>query len=70
MASSSHKKRRAREQTSSNHGVLENWFVGDVEAMTTFIHEMSRKKINIPKVLEFSWMKSENLAESIIVLKH
>ena len=31
---------------------------------------MSRKQINIPKVLEFSWLKTERLAETISALKH
>jgi len=53
MASSSHKKRRAREQPSSNHGILENWFVGDIEDMTTFMHEISRKKINVQRYWNF-----------------
>jgi len=34
------------------------------------MHEMSRKQINIPKVLEFSWMKKERLKESRPVFKH
>ena len=70
MAFSSHKKRQSREPTNTNNGVLENWFAGDEEAMTTFIHEMSRKQINIPKVLEFSWLKRKNLEEPRVMLKH
>ena len=31
---------------------------------------MSRKQINIPKVLDFNWLKSENLAETKSALKH
>jgi len=50
--------------------VLENWFVGDDEGITAYIHEMSRKQINIPKVLEFSWLKNENLNETRTALKH
>jgi len=46
--------RRSREPTTTNIGVLENWFARDEEAMFTFMHEMSRKQINIPKVLDFS----------------
>jgi len=38
--------------------------------MTSYIHEMSRKQNNVPKVLEFSWQKSENLAKPRSVLKH
>jgi len=70
MASSPHKKRRSREQHNNNQGILERWFAGDVEAMTTFMHDMSIKQINVPKVLEFSWLKSGNLAEPRVVLKH
>jgi len=31
---------------------------------------MSRKQINVPKLLEFSWLKNESLAEPRVVLKH
>jgi len=31
---------------------------------------MSRKQINIPKVLDFNWLKSEKLAETRSALKH
>jgi len=61
MASSSHRKKKSREQPNSNQGILENWFAGDSEAMIRFIHETSRKQINVPKVLEFSWLRDENL---------
>jgi len=43
---------------------LENWFAEDSEAMTRFIHETSRKQINVPKVLEVSWLRDENLIEA------
>jgi len=38
--------------------------------MTRFIHETNRKKINVPKVLEFSWLRDENLTEAKTLLKH
>jgi len=38
--------------------------------MTRFIHETSRKQINVPKVLEFSWLRDENLTEAKTLLKH
>jgi len=38
MASSSHRKKKSKEQSSSNQGILEKWFVGDSEAMARFIH--------------------------------
>jgi len=62
MAFSSHQRKKSREQHSSSQGILENWFAGDVEAMTSYIHKMSRNQINVPKVLEFSLLKNENLA--------
>jgi len=49
---------------------MENWFARDSEAMTKFIHETSRKQINVPKVLEFLWLRSENLTEARTFLNH
>jgi len=70
MASSSHRRKKSREQPNSSQGILEKWFVGDSKAMTKFIHETSRKKINVLKVLEFSWLRSENLTEAKTFRKH
>ena len=70
MASSSHRKKKSKEQPNSSQGILENWFAGDSEAMTRFIHETSRKQVNVPKVLEFSWLKEENLTEVKTLVKH
>jgi len=70
MASSSHRRKKSKEQPDNNQCILENWFVGDSEAMTKFIHETSRKQINVPKVLEFSWLRSENLTKAKTFLKH
>ena len=38
--------------------------------MTRFIHETRRKQVNVPKVLEFSWLREENLTEAKTLLKH
>ena len=62
MTSSSHRRKKSKEQSSSNQGILEKWFAGDSEAMTRYIHETSRKQVNAPKVLEFSWLT--NLAQA------
>jgi len=70
MASSSHRKKKSKEQPNKSQGILENWFAGDSEAMTRFIHETSRKQVNVPKVLEFSWLKEENLTKAKTLLKH
>jgi len=70
MASSSHRKKKSKEQSNSSQGILENWFAGDFEVMTRFIHETSRKQVNVPKVLKFSWLREENLTEAKTLLKH
>jgi len=59
MASSSRQKKKKQNKQNNFQGVLENRFVGDDEGITAYIREKSRKQINIPKVLEFSWLKTE-----------
>ena len=49
--------------------MLEGWFAGNEEGINAYIHETSRKQINIPKVLDFNWLKAEKLAETRAVLK-
>ena len=70
MASSSRQKKKNQDKQNNFQGVLENWFVGDDEGITAYIHEMSGKQTNISKVLEFSWLKTENLTETRSALKH
>ena len=70
MASSSRQKQKNKGKQSTSQGVLEGWFAGDEEGINAYIHEMSRKQINIPKVLDFNWLKSKKLAETKAVLKH
>jgi len=70
MASSSHRKKKLKVQPNNSQSILENWFAGDSEAMTRFIHETSRKQVNVPKVLELSWLREENLTEAKTLLKH
>jgi len=70
MASSSRQKKKNQHKQSTFQGVLESWFAGDEEGINAYIHEMSRKHINIPKVLDFKWLKSEKLAETRSALKH
>jgi len=63
MASFSRQKKKNQEKQSTFQGVLESWFAGDEEGINAYIHEMSKKQINIPKVLDFNWLKYEKLAE-------
>jgi len=64
------RKKKNQDRQSNFQGVLESWFAGDGEGINAYIHEMSRKQINIPKVLDFSWLKYEKLAETRFALKH
>jgi len=70
MASSSRQKKKNQEKHNNSQGVLENWFARDEEAIIAYIHEMSRKQINTPKVLEFTWLKLEKITETKYALKH
>ena len=70
MASSSRQKKKNQDRQSTFQGVLESWFAGDEEGINAYIHEMSKNQINIPKVLDFNWLKSEKLAETRFALKH
>ena len=70
MASSSRQKKKNQDRKSTFQGVLESWFAGDEEGINAYIHKMSRKHINIPKVLDFNWLKSEKLVETRSALKH
>ena len=70
MASSSRQKQKGKGKQTTSQGVLEGWFAGNEEGINAYIHETSRKQINIPKVLDFNWLKSEKLVETRAVLKH
>ena len=70
MASSSRQKQKSKGKQTTSQGVLEGWFAGNEEGINAYIHETSRKQINIPKVLDFNWLKSEKLVETRAVLKH
>jgi len=73
MASSSHspwrKKSRATKGV-TRVGHLETWFSDHNEHIKSFMHEISRKSINIPKLLSFNWLKEQNLKEVRKALKN
>jgi len=50
-------------------GRLEGWFLGDNELIEKYRFETSRKVINNPKVLSFSWLKSQKLDDVRKLLK-
>ena len=64
MASSSRQKQKNKGKQSTFQGVLEGWFAGNEEGINAYIHETSKKQINIPKVLDFNWLKSEKIGRN------
>ena len=50
-------------------GRLEGWFSGDNELIEKYRFETSRKVINNPKVVSFSWLKSQKLDDVRRLLK-
>jgi len=50
-------------------GHLESWFSGEGEQIQKYLHEISRKVINNPKLISFNWMKQKKLMEVRNLLK-
>jgi len=48
---------------------IEAWFSGEDEKIEKYIHETSRKTINIPKLISFTWLKEQKLGELRSLLK-
>ena len=57
-------------QETSGGGRIESWFNGNQEKMDLFIHEISRKQINISKVVKFSWLDAEGFRGVRKLLQH
>ena len=48
---------------------MESWFSGESELIEKFLHETSRKIVNTPKLVSFTWMKQQNLTMVRSLLK-
>ena len=48
---------------------LESWFYGKGEQIEKYLHETSRKVINNPKLITFSWLKQHKLMQVRSLLK-
>ena len=49
--------------------MAESWFSGESKLIDKFLHETSRKIVNTPKLVSFSWMKQQNLTVMRSLLK-
>ena len=63
-----HRKRSRGSVSISCSKHLETWLSKNTQKGMT-IHNMSRKQINIPKVMRFSWMKDHKILEARNILK-
>jgi len=48
---------------------LEGWFSSDVDLINKYLIETSRKSVNTPKVVSFTWMKQQKLGSMRSILK-
>jgi len=61
--------KRIKTKAVRSGGRLEGWFSGDNEMIEKYRFETSRKVINNPKVVSFSWLKSQKLDDVRRLLK-
>lgn len=56
--------------SNDHQGRLEAWVKGNEDKIQVFPIEMTRKQINISKIVRLSWLKAENFDDSQRQLKH
>ena len=61
--------KRIKTRVVRSGGRLEGWFSGDNELIEKYRFETSRKVISNPKVISFSWLKSQKLDDVRNLLK-
>jgi len=60
MASTPPSSKRINTRAVRSGGKLEGWFSGESELIVKYLHETSRKIVNTPKLVSFTWMKQQN----------
>jgi len=61
--------KRIKSRGVKSSGKPEGWFVGDTNVINKYLLETSRKNVNTPKVVSFTWMKQQKLDSVTSVLK-
>ena len=69
MAGTPPSTKRMKSRGVKSSGKLEGWFAGDTNLISKYLLETSRKNVNTPKVVSFSWMKQQKLDSVRSVLK-
>jgi len=61
--------KRVKTRVVRRGGRIEAWFSGEDEKIEKYLHETSRKTINNPKLISFTWLKEQKLGELRSLLK-
>jgi len=61
--------KRMKSRGVKTSGKLEGWFAGDTNLINKYLLETSRKNVNTPKVVSFTWMKQQKLDSVRSILK-
>jgi len=61
--------KRMKSKGVKSSGKLEGWISGDVDLINKYLLETSRKSVNTPKVVSFTWMKQQKLDSVRSILK-
>jgi len=69
MASTPPSSKRMKTRAIRSGGKLEGWFSGESELIDKYLHETSRKIVNTPKLVSFTWIKQQNLTVVRCLLK-
>jgi len=56
MASTPQSSKRMKTRAVRSGAKLEGWFLGESELIEKYLHETSRKIVNTPKLVSFTWM--------------
>ena len=69
MAATPPSAKRMKTRVVRSGGKLEGWFSRESELINKYLHETSRKIVNTPKLVSFTWMKQQNLSTVRSLLK-
>ena len=61
--------KRMKSRGVKSSGKLEGWFAKDTNLINKYLLETSRKNVNTPKVVSFTWMKQQKLDYVRSILK-
>jgi len=61
--------KRMKSRGVKSSGKLEGWFSGDTNLINKYLLETSKKNVNTPKVVSFTWMKQHKLDSVRSILK-